>query len=145
MQWKRFPRRRRGTKKRGRGILYIYKNSVYLGKRPQTGSGAVSCYCSPIRKRQRPCSPLMIRLGYQQKKIKEKNKRKYKTKHGKGCGDPFKLTYSLGSQRHKSMRWGEKEIMRWWNLMFPKEWLYLTVRLLLHAIKEFQEISCHQI
>ena len=46
----------------------------------------------------------MIRLGYQQKKIKEKNKRKYKTKHGKGCGDPFKLTYSLGSQRHKSMR-----------------------------------------
>ena len=29
-------------KKRGRGIPYIYKNRVYLGKRPQTGSGAVS-------------------------------------------------------------------------------------------------------
>ena len=30
------------TKKRGRGIPYIYKNRIYLGKRPQTGSGAVS-------------------------------------------------------------------------------------------------------
>ena len=26
---------------RGRGIPYIYKNRVYLGKTPQTGSGAV--------------------------------------------------------------------------------------------------------
>ena len=42
MRRKRFPRRRRGTKKRGRGIPYIYKNRIYLGKRPQTGSGAVS-------------------------------------------------------------------------------------------------------
>ena len=29
-------------KKRGRGIPYIYKNRVYLGKRSQTGSGEVS-------------------------------------------------------------------------------------------------------
>ena len=43
MQRKRFPRKRRRTTKRGRGIPYIYKNRVYLGKRPQTGSGAVSC------------------------------------------------------------------------------------------------------
>ena len=42
MRQKRFPRRRRGTKKRGRGIPYIYKNRIYLGKRPQKGSGAVS-------------------------------------------------------------------------------------------------------
>ena len=42
MWWKRFPRRRRGTKKRVRGIPYIYKNRIYLGKGPQTGSGAVS-------------------------------------------------------------------------------------------------------
>ena len=28
--------------KRGKGLLYIYKNKVYLGKRPQTGTGAVS-------------------------------------------------------------------------------------------------------
>ena len=42
MQRKRFPRKRRRTTKRGRGIPYIYKNRVYLGKRPQTGSGAVS-------------------------------------------------------------------------------------------------------
>ena len=42
MRRKRFPRKRRRTTKRGRGIPYIYKNRIYLGKRPQTGSGAVS-------------------------------------------------------------------------------------------------------
>ena len=42
MRWKRFPRKMRRTTKRGRGILYIYKNRIYLGKRPQTGSGTVS-------------------------------------------------------------------------------------------------------
>ena len=29
------------NKKGGRGIPYFYKNRIYLGKRPQTGSGAV--------------------------------------------------------------------------------------------------------
>ena len=29
-------------RKRGKGIPYIYKNRVYLGKKPQTGSGAIS-------------------------------------------------------------------------------------------------------
>ena len=36
-------RRPFGTKKgkeRGKGIPYIYKNRIYFGKRPQTGSGA---------------------------------------------------------------------------------------------------------
>ena len=42
MQQKRFPRKRRRTTKRGRGIPYIYKNRIYLEKRPPTGSGAVS-------------------------------------------------------------------------------------------------------
>ena len=42
MRRKRFPRRRRRTTNRVRGIPYIYKNRIYLGKRPQTGSGAVS-------------------------------------------------------------------------------------------------------
>ena len=32
----------RRRKKRGKGLLYIYKNKVYLGKRPQKGTGAVS-------------------------------------------------------------------------------------------------------
>ena len=39
------PRRRRlriRKRKRGRGIPYIYENKVYLGKKPQTGSGAIS-------------------------------------------------------------------------------------------------------
>ena len=32
----------RRRKKRRKGLPYIYKNKVYLGKRPQTGTGAVS-------------------------------------------------------------------------------------------------------
>ena len=34
--------RRCRLRKRGRGIAYIFKNKVYLGKRPQKGSGAIS-------------------------------------------------------------------------------------------------------
>ena len=34
--------RRRTLRKRGRGIPYIFKNKVHLGKRPQKGSGAIS-------------------------------------------------------------------------------------------------------
>ena len=34
--------KKRKRRKRGQGIPYIYKNKVYLGKRPQTGTGAVS-------------------------------------------------------------------------------------------------------
>ena len=41
MRWKKYYKEKRG-RNRGRGILYIYKNRVYLGKRPQTGTGAVS-------------------------------------------------------------------------------------------------------
>ena len=41
MRRKRYYKKKRGTK-RGRGIPYIYKNRVYLGKRSQTGTGAVS-------------------------------------------------------------------------------------------------------
>ena len=41
MRRKRYYNKKRG-RKRGRGIPYIYKNRVYLGKRPQTGTGAVS-------------------------------------------------------------------------------------------------------
>ena len=32
----------RRRKKRGKGLPYIYKNNVYLGKRPQTSTGVVS-------------------------------------------------------------------------------------------------------
>ena len=41
MRRRRYYKKRRG-RKRGRGIPYIFKNKVYLGKRPQTGTGAVS-------------------------------------------------------------------------------------------------------
>ena len=33
---------RKRRKKRGKGLLYILKNKVYLGKRLQTGTGVVS-------------------------------------------------------------------------------------------------------
>ena len=41
MRRRKYYKKRRG-RKRGRGIPNTYKNKVYLGKRPQTGTGAVS-------------------------------------------------------------------------------------------------------
>ena len=41
MRQRRYYKRRKG-KKRGRGIPYIYKSKIYLGKNPQTSSGGVS-------------------------------------------------------------------------------------------------------
>ena len=40
MKRKRYKKKR--GRKRGQGIPYNYKNRVYLGKRPQTGTGVVS-------------------------------------------------------------------------------------------------------
>ena len=34
--------KKRKVKKRGREIPYIYKNRIYFGKKPQTGTGVVS-------------------------------------------------------------------------------------------------------
>ena len=34
--------KKRKLKKRGREIPYIYKNRIYFGKKPQTGTGVVS-------------------------------------------------------------------------------------------------------
>ena len=34
--------KKRKSKKRGRGIQYIYKNRIYFGKNQQTGTGVVS-------------------------------------------------------------------------------------------------------
>ena len=39
---KRYVEKRKGNRKRGRGIPYIYKNRIYFGKKPQTGTGVVS-------------------------------------------------------------------------------------------------------
>ena len=41
MRQKTYYKKKRGRKK-GEGIPYIYNNRVYLGKRPQTGTGTVS-------------------------------------------------------------------------------------------------------
>ena len=41
MRRKRYYKKRRG-RKRGRGLPYIYKNRVYLEKRPQAGTGTLS-------------------------------------------------------------------------------------------------------
>ena len=41
MRRRRSYREKRRGAKRDRGIPYIYKNKIYLGKRPQTGTGAI--------------------------------------------------------------------------------------------------------
>ena len=42
MRRRKYYRKNRRSRKRGRGLPYIYNNRIYLGKRPQTGTGAVS-------------------------------------------------------------------------------------------------------
>ena len=42
MRQRRHYRRKRRGAKRSRGIPYIYNNRIYIGKRPQKGTGAVS-------------------------------------------------------------------------------------------------------
>ena len=39
---KKYVKKRKGNRKRGRGIPYICKNRIYFGKKPQTGTGVVS-------------------------------------------------------------------------------------------------------
>ena len=41
MRRRNYYKKRKG-RKRGRGIPYIYKNKVYIVKRPETGTGGVS-------------------------------------------------------------------------------------------------------
>ena len=48
MRRRRHYRRKRRGAKRGRGIPYIYNNKIYLGKRPQTGTGAISCVIASL-------------------------------------------------------------------------------------------------
>ena len=42
MRRRKYYRKNRRGRKRGRGLPHIYNNRIYLGKRPQTGTGAVS-------------------------------------------------------------------------------------------------------
>ena len=42
MRLRRYYKRGRRRKKRANGLPYFFKNKVYLGKRPETGTGAVS-------------------------------------------------------------------------------------------------------
>ena len=42
MRRRRHYRTKRRGAKRGRGVPYIYNNKIDLGKRPQTGTGAIS-------------------------------------------------------------------------------------------------------
>ena len=48
MRRKRYYRKKRRGRKRGREIPYIYKNQVYLRKRPQTGSGVLSKFLANL-------------------------------------------------------------------------------------------------
>ena len=42
MARKKCVKKRKGNRKRGRGIPYIHKNRIYFGKKPQTGTRVVS-------------------------------------------------------------------------------------------------------
>ena len=106
MRRRKYYKIRRRRKKRGKGLPYIFKNKVYLGKRPQTGTGAVSrviarllenvgdvigFYCS-----KRNIGENQIEIENLNRKFKRKYKRKIR---GRGSG-----LYSLGKQWRKSMQ-----------------------------------------
>ena len=42
MRRRKYYRKNRRGRKKGRGLPYIYNNKIYLVKRPQIGTGAVS-------------------------------------------------------------------------------------------------------
>ena len=92
--------KKRRDRKRGRGIPYIYKNKVHLGKRPQTGIGAVSKIIAHLLENVGN----VIRKKYK-RQINRKYKRKYKRKiHGRGVfGDAFRTLESFGKLRYKSL------------------------------------------
>ena len=48
MRRRRHYRRKRRGAKRVREISYIYNNKIYLGKTPQTGTGAISCVIASL-------------------------------------------------------------------------------------------------
>ena len=49
-------------KKKGRGIPYIYKNRIYFGKKPRTGTGTISKVIGLLlKKRWRRYWTLMVR------------------------------------------------------------------------------------
>ena len=96
---------RKKRKKRGRGIPYIYKNRIYLGKKTSNRYwSSFSSHHTSIRKRWRRYWILMFKKKYR-RKSNRKFKRKYKRKiRRRGFGDGFKLLCSLGKQWHKSMQ-----------------------------------------
>ena len=106
MRRRKYYEKRRG-RKRGRGIPYTYKNKVYLGKKPQTGTGywcSFKNYSAFPRKRWRRNWTLMIRKKYK-RKTNRKYKRKYKRKiHGRGVfGDACRTLGSFGKLWYKSL------------------------------------------
>ena len=48
-------------KKRGRRILYIYKNRIYFGKKTETGTGVVLKVIAHLFKRWRRYQNLMVK------------------------------------------------------------------------------------
>ena len=109
-------RRRRKTnkikkvKKRGRGILYLYENRVYFGKKINRKWCDFKSYCASFRKRRRRYWILMFRKKYVwYVNLEKTNKRKTKTKtknkkYDIGFSAGFKLLYSLGQQWRNSVQ-----------------------------------------
>ena len=110
MARKKYVKKRKRDRKRGRGIPYIYKNGIYFGKKPQTGTGVVSKVIARLLENVGSTSSyLMVKRKYVLRiKFKRKTHRRKKIKknkkHGKGFGDGFKLLYSIGKQWRNSMQ-----------------------------------------
>ena len=88
-----------------RGIPYIYKNKVYLGKNLKQVLVQFQKYSSFARKRSRRNWTLIMWKKYK-RKINRKNKSKYKRKiHERGVfGDAFRTLRSFGKLWYKSLR-----------------------------------------
>ena len=95
-----------------RGIPYIYKNKVYLGKNLKQVLVQFQKYSAFARKRSRRNWTLIMWKKYK-RKINRKNKSKYKRKiHERGVfGDAFRTLRSFGKLWYKSLcgKWDEKK------------------------------------
>ena len=85
MARKKYLKKRKGNRKRGRGIPYIYKNRIYFGKKPQTETGVVSKVIARLLENVGSTSSyLMVKRKYVlrikfKRKTHERNKKRIKS------------------------------------------------------------------
>ena len=94
-------RRRSYRRKRGRGLPYVYRNKVYLGKRSQKGSGILTNLLAKIL----VGAGNVVGVQMIRENIELKEEEDIRKKGGSGIfGDGFKYFYNLGKAWRKSMQ-----------------------------------------